>query len=98
MLTPLCKQHGGDGTKVADHVEDHKGDVNKFFDMANLQGACVPCHNAKPKTRGTESQAPLDIVPIGSETPGPIFKSVANARAVDAALLETEDFDDVKIP
>jgi 5-methylcytosine-specific restriction protein A len=53
MITPLCKQHGGDPTKVADHIIDHKGDMNLFYDMNNLRGACKPCHDRKTGlTRG----------------------------------------------
>lgn len=53
MITPLCKQHGGDGTTVADHIRDHKGDLNLFFDMSNLRGVCKPCHDRKTGlTRG----------------------------------------------
>ena len=53
MITPLCAQHGGDASEVADHIKDHKGDLNLFFDMSNLQGVCKPCHDRKTGlTRG----------------------------------------------
>jgi hypothetical protein len=31
---------------VVDHVIPHKGDEAKFFDPANLQALCPPCHDA----------------------------------------------------
>lgn len=33
---------------VADHVTPHRGDAGLFWDRANLQVLCVPCH-AGPK-------------------------------------------------
>jgi len=51
QITELCKQHGGDGTTVADHIRDHKGDPALFFDPKNLRGVCKPCHDKK--TGGT---------------------------------------------
>lgn len=32
---------------VADHIKDHRGDPKLFYDLANLQGLCKECHNAK---------------------------------------------------
>jgi hypothetical protein len=33
---------------VADHVEPHNGDVNKFF-LGALQSLCQPCHDRHKK-------------------------------------------------
>lgn len=51
---PLCVACGYRASTVADHkiaakvwVSLHNGDVNSFYDEANLQGMCVSDHNAK---------------------------------------------------
>jgi 5-methylcytosine-specific restriction protein A len=31
----------------ADHIRPHRGDVGLFWDRANLQALCVPCHTRK---------------------------------------------------
>jgi 5-methylcytosine-specific restriction enzyme A len=96
QITPLCKQHGGDPSELADHIVDHKGDPKLFYDMNNLQGACRACHDAKGKARAGK---PLDdVVAIGSEKPGRIFTSSMNPQALDAALADTEDLSSVQIP
>lgn len=50
QITDLCKQHDGDGSTVVDHIVDHKGNPALFFDPANCQGVCKPCHDRKTKT------------------------------------------------
>lgn len=53
QITDLCKQHGGDPSTVVDHIIDHKGDMNLFYDTKNLRGCCKPCHDRKTGlTRG----------------------------------------------
>ena len=32
---------------VVDHITPHRGDARLFWDEANWQPLCVPCHNAK---------------------------------------------------
>ena len=32
---------------VVDHITDHKGDYNLFWDESNFQSLCVKCHNSK---------------------------------------------------
>jgi 5-methylcytosine-specific restriction protein A len=100
QITPLCRQHGGDGTVIADHRIDHRGNPQLFYDLNNLQGACRACHDAKPKPRNGELPV-NDLSPIGSESAeagGKIFTSAMNSKAVEAALLDTEDLSDVTIP
>lgn len=36
---------GDSGQLVADHIVPHRGDVGRFFDRANLQCLCKPCHD-----------------------------------------------------
>jgi 5-methylcytosine-specific restriction protein A len=33
--------------QVVDHIEDHKGDEARFWDVGNWQSLCSPCHNSK---------------------------------------------------
>jgi 5-methylcytosine-specific restriction endonuclease McrA len=46
---PLCKMCEAKGlvvaAEVADHVEPHKGDLQKFW-LGELQSLCSNCHNA----------------------------------------------------
>jgi 5-methylcytosine-specific restriction protein A len=95
MITPLCRQHGGDGSEVADHIIPHRGDPALFFDPKNLQGACVPCHNAK---REAQAGNLPPIAPIGEA--GKIFTTTSDPDALKAAMAayDSEDLDDVTIP
>ena len=44
-----CHREAG----VVDHIKDHKGDYDVFWDPDNHQPMCVICHNTKTaKTRG----------------------------------------------
>ncbi len=43
---PICVRCSGIAT-VVDHIEDHKGDVDKFWDCDNHQPLCTECHNKK---------------------------------------------------
>ncbi len=44
---PICKVCDRAPSKVADHIRDHKGNNNLFFDRNNLRGVCKPCHDSK---------------------------------------------------
>lgn len=48
---PLCAHHMERGeimpATVVDHVIPHKGDKALFWDRANWQPLCKPCHDAK---------------------------------------------------
>ena len=50
QLQPLCEECLKEGrvtlAEVADHVEDHKGDIYKFFN-GKLQSLCWSCHSKK---------------------------------------------------
>jgi 5-methylcytosine-specific restriction enzyme A len=49
QLPPLCKYWAELGrvtpATIVDHVEPHKGDVNKYW-LGQLQSLCDPCHKA----------------------------------------------------
>ncbi len=40
---------------VADHIKPHRGDPALFWDEANIQTLCKPCHDG-PKQRAERSQ------------------------------------------
>jgi 5-methylcytosine-specific restriction enzyme A len=48
---PLCVACAADGqttaASVIDHIVDHNGDHALFWDPANHQPLCAPCHNRK---------------------------------------------------
>lgn len=46
---PLCVMCGAPAT-VVDHIRPHEGDPALFWDVANWQPLCAPCHNG-PKQR-----------------------------------------------
>ena len=49
---PICAECGREAT-ICDHVRDHDGDWDTFWDPANHQPLCARCHNQKTaKTRG----------------------------------------------
>jgi 5-methylcytosine-specific restriction endonuclease McrA len=48
-------------TTVADHIIDHNGNEQLFFDFKNLQGLCEQCHNRK--TASTHGKGGKDITP-----------------------------------
>jgi 5-methylcytosine-specific restriction protein A len=48
---PLCKHCADAGrltpANVVDHIIDHKGDAQLFWDFGNWQALCASCHNRK---------------------------------------------------
>lgn len=51
LLEPFCRECAKQGRRTpatdVDHVEDHKGDWEKFCDRTNLQSLCHRCHSRK---------------------------------------------------
>ena len=51
LLEPFCRECAKRGIRTpatdVDHVEDHKGDWEKFCDRNNLQSLCHSCHSRK---------------------------------------------------
>ena len=48
MANPFCVVKGcGKRSTVVDHIHDHKGDINKFWDENNHQAMCKICHDTK---------------------------------------------------
>jgi hypothetical protein len=61
-MHPLCRfcLEGRDTVVVAtiaDHVEPHHGDVNKFF-LGELQSLCKRCHNSRKRFLEINGYAP----------------------------------------
>ena len=50
-LNPLCVSCQGEGVieaaAVVDHVEPHRGDLEKFWTESNWQALCKRCHDSK---------------------------------------------------
>lgn len=44
---PICKICNLQPSTIADHIKPHKGDWNRFTDLANCQGLCKSCHDEK---------------------------------------------------
>lgn len=52
-----CGRLDGDTSRlVCDHIDPHRGDERKFWDEANLQTLCKPCHDT---IKQAEEQASL---------------------------------------
>lgn len=51
LLEPFCRECAKHGARTratdVDHIEDHKGDWEKFCDRSNLQSLCHNCHSRK---------------------------------------------------
>ena len=56
-----CKRcgriEGNTSLLVCDHIKPHRGDERLFWDEANLQTLCKPCHD---KLKQAEEQATLN--------------------------------------
>jgi hypothetical protein len=72
---PLCAFCLGQGrivpATVADHIEPHKGDPNKFF-LSELQSLCKPCHDSRKHFVDLNGYAPdigLDGWPLDRQHP-----------------------------
>lgn len=47
-LCAECLRHGKvTAASVVDHIVDHKGNYDRFWDRGNWQALCKPCHDAK---------------------------------------------------
>lgn len=45
-MSATCEHCNAVGQEI-DHIIDHKGDRNLFYDLENLQTLCTPCHSRK---------------------------------------------------
>jgi hypothetical protein len=57
---------------VADHIKEHKGDEQLFFDRDNLQALCKTCHDSAKQLKEIHGIAPgcdVNGFPIDSDHP-----------------------------
>ncbi len=57
---------------VVDHISPHKGNLDLFYDRANLQSVCKACHDSHCQSRdrlGYSDQVGLDGWPIDPKHP-----------------------------
>jgi 5-methylcytosine-specific restriction protein A len=52
--TGCCKVEGNTSKLICDHIKPHRGNEHLFWNEANLQTLCKPCHD---KTKQQEEQA-----------------------------------------
>ena len=53
VLCVMCQAQGKvTAANVVDHIVDHRGNQALFWDKANHQALCVPCHSAKTAKDG----------------------------------------------
>jgi 5-methylcytosine-specific restriction protein A len=71
LKEPICAMCWRKGrvtpATIADHVEHHSGDWNRFW-LSPLQSLCKPCHDG-PKRRGFSSEVDDDGWPIDPNHP-----------------------------
>ena len=68
----MCLEHGQPvPATVADHIEEHNGNWNKFW-LGELQSLCANCHNSRKRlitARGYDPTIGVDGWPIDPEHP-----------------------------
>lgn len=74
-IEPLCRYCSAEGrttaATVVDHVEPHRGDVNKFL-LGAVQSLCEPCHNKRKQQierRGFYDGVGVDGLPLDPNHP-----------------------------
>lgn len=81
---PVCKKCGRRASTVADHIKDHKGNIELFYAMWNLQGLCKPCHDEKTGLTSHEGQSPDSKLPkataVGDAALDAALRAYANAE------------------
>jgi 5-methylcytosine-specific restriction enzyme A len=95
---PICQVCNREGSYVVDHIVDHHGDWNLFFDYSNTRALCRPCHDKKLKPHIGAVLKPAG--PAATGAPGEQFAASSDNKALDdyMAHYHDEDLDDVKIP
>lgn len=70
-LCAMCRQRGViTPARVADHIEPHRGDYDKFWN-GRLQPLCIPCHSgAKQEFEKSATVRGCDENGIPFATPG----------------------------
>lgn len=94
---PLCRYCAADGLTVAgnvvDHIVPHRGDVGLFWDFANTQTLCKPCHDGRKQAeerRGASARRGGGVRGWGVSNryaplvPGPVASPIFCAREKNA--------------
>jgi 5-methylcytosine-specific restriction endonuclease McrA len=72
-LCALCARQGRDtAATVVDHVREHRGDYDLFWDPANWQSLCASCHSGIKRLqerRGYSPAAGVDGMPLDANHP-----------------------------
>lgn len=67
-LCVYCEQQGNDApATVVDHIKEHHGDHDLFWDEENWQPLCASCHSGRKRRQdrhGYSQAAGLDGTPI----------------------------------
>lgn len=80
---PVCVECHRKASTVADHKEDHRGNIFRFYDITNLRGVCKKCHdektgkehgigNREPSKPGTVNGKVIDRAPVRKVEPGTV--------------------------
>jgi|SRR5579864_2032219 len=74
---PVCTICHHNPSEVADHIRDHRGDVQLFFDFSNLHGVCKECHDKKTGTEhGSGRSMAAPVRPTRTPEPGGVPEGV----------------------
>jgi 5-methylcytosine-specific restriction enzyme A len=96
---PICKICNREGSYIADHIKDHKGDPLLFFDRNNVQGVCKPCHDKKTGETSHSAGGNDPLAPVRTGEVGRQWVSSTNPAALDEALArDEEDWDNIQAP
>lgn len=72
-LCEFCARQGYDTpATVVDHIKEHKGDYNLFWDAGNWQSLCARCHSGLKRLQehhGYSQAAGVDGMPIDASHP-----------------------------
>lgn len=56
-VNPVCRSPGcGAAATVVDHIQAHKGNRALFWNRANWQPLCVPCHSGRKQSEERRGQ------------------------------------------
>ena len=72
-LCVLCERQGMEkAASVVDHIKEHKGDSDLFWDPYNWQSLCPPCHSRLKQIQehhGHSAAVGVDGMPVDTNHP-----------------------------
>lgn len=94
-LCVMCLQQGRDTmATVIDHIIEHKGDYDMFWDEDNWQSLCAPCHSGNKRQQehhGYSQACGDDGVPIDVNHPYNKGKKESKCKRVVVEISSIED-------